>query len=374
MCSIINQKKIKSMKNVLNLLSVLLLVLIATPNSFADAGASQKNKCKNGKRYKAKVKVNGPGCSKVKEKDKSCSAVAYNESLYIDTDCNCHTSSNPTFATGANAQAYAGPDGLFTQTYKTNHCRRYKAGGESANIPLPLKKSNYEGRIESTSRASNVIFDYDNNSVKLINYFVKLVVDSDDQMNEFAVAQLRMDKIIGEDIDSVDVLENIFHVQMSLKEGKLVIRGNHISLNQFTYTNNGYQTVYELSIPEMIIPLDIDINPEMDLEISFGSDVGNILDGDSEIEIKDTRITTSINSIDGTINCVIVSDLNSNAKLRVRDLSGNQIFYEQNIQLVSGQPVTFVIPNIALFNKGNIFGVFVEDDKGNLITNCVVRP
>lgn len=68
----------------------------------------------------------------------------------------------------------------------------------------------------------------------------------------------------------------------------------------------------------------------MDLEIGFGSDVGNVLDGESEIEVKDTRISTSINAADGTINCFIESDLNSNAKLRVRDITGNQVYFEQN--------------------------------------------
>lgn len=289
------------MKIIFNIMVVCLFTIGLPSLSYADADAPAKNKCRSGKRYKTKVKVNGPGCKKEKYGGNDCAGKTSEAELLRPSESNCTctgSESVPGYVQSAYAYAHAGSDNVTANSYKTTKCSGYKAGG---NILLDRKViSDFNGAVYANSRFAEIDYDYNNNQITLKNFSGLLSINSLDYLNEFAIIQLRVD-VVTEDANGEDVLTNILFSQASFKNGRLVIIGNGFDYSDFSNSNLQNGNEYTMNQNQKILNLTTNLNEDMVIQVSISTDVGNIMDGDSEIERSSVKLSTSL-GMDNLIN------------------------------------------------------------------------
>ncbi len=361
------------MKKLIKLVFIGLLALSLPSLAFADASASAKNKCKNGKRYKSKAKVNGPnGCKRDKFVDKNCSSATSEAWLYRQSESNCTCVGYdwaPGRVKGSDAYAHASAAHVTAYSSKTGACSGYKAGGV---VNYDRKQSSkFEGIVKSETGFSQMSFDYVNNSISLSNFKSLLEINSEDFVNEYSIVQVSVD-IVTEDENGDDVLRNIFFSQATFKDGRLVFLGDLFKLSDFNTTTLQYGRKYELNLDQKMINLNTDIDESMVIEVTINTDAGNILDGDSEIEKSSVAFDASVNVIDNNVLVKLNSTQDLMANLEVRDMNGVKVHEINTIDLVSGIQKNIDIDKSVLMNRGSYFVLILRLSNGQVVTDNIM--
>ncbi len=168
----------KSKKN-LSVVFLILSMFMFQDLAFADAETHVWNKCKNSRRNKLKIKVNGPGSGCPKEKIKEKLACTQTSGLEVvenfrmedgvgNPTCTCTPSS--TSFHGAWAKAQVGPNLEFSDSWKTNSCKHFKAGGRINEAKLekgfympallPPPPPLVDGGVQATLQSGSHTYNY----------------------------------------------------------------------------------------------------------------------------------------------------------------------------------------------------------------------
>lgn len=361
------------MKKLIKIVFIGFLTMSLPSVAFADGSASAKNKCKNGKRYKSKAKVNGPsGCKRERYKDKDCSSATSEAMLYrqSETNCTCIGSEwTPGGILGSYAYGHASAAAVTSTSWKTGACSGYKAGG---SLLFDRKQSSrFEGIVKSETGFSQMSFDYVNNTISLSNFKSLLEINSDDFVNEYSIVQVSVD-IVTEDANGDDVLSNIFFSQATFKDGRLLFLGDLFKLDDFNSTALINGRKYELNLDQKLITLNTDIDESMVIEVTINTDAGNILDGDSEIEKSSVTFDASVNVISNNVLVKLNSTQDLIANLEVRDMNGVKVHEINTIDLVSDVQKNIDIDKSVLMNRGSYFVLIVRLSNGQVVTDNIM--
>jgi hypothetical protein len=353
-------------------LSIVLMItaLVISNQALADSHASARNKCKNGKRYKTKVKVNGPnGCAREVYKDNNCSSSESEAVLYRDPSCVCQGSTwSPVYTEGAYAYALANGNGLTSISYKTTACNGWKAGGNlfNQNIATPYPRPEGKTKVELSSK--ELVYNYEANTIQLKTLKGELSTQSTDLLNEFGLFQITISLIdpVKSDVDKV--IETLYFAQVSLKDGKLFFTGsnNFLTSSDFDYKNNGSGLSYTLKPGHRQIQLTKDITEDMLIEVTLTSDVGNLQDGRSEVEVVDTKLTTEINVVSNNIKVKIQSNKDTSGDIEVYDQQGFLLKRIQNTSIQNSIDFYTELDRTDFINKGQYFLVIFRESTGEI--------
>jgi hypothetical protein len=361
------------MKNLFKIVLLGFLTLSISPVSFADAGASAKNKCKNGKRYKSKAKVNGPNsCKREKYVDINCQYASSEAKLNRKSETNCTCIGyewTPGGVLGSHAKGYASSSQVYSSSWKTGACSGYKAGGA---VMFDRNQSpRFEGDVKSEIGFSEMTFDYVANSISLSRFNSLLEINSEDFANEYSILQVSVD-IVTEDANGDDVLSNIFFSQATFKDGRLVLLGDFFKLDDFIYKPLAHGCKYELNLDQKLINLNTDIEESMVIEVTINTDAGNILDGDSEIEKSSVTLDASVNAINNNLLVKINSAENLLANLDIRDMNGVKVHEINSIDLASGREKILDIDKSVLMDRGPYFVIILRLSNGQVVVDNII--
>lgn len=361
------------MKKLIKIVFIGFLTLSIPSVAFADGSASAKNKCKNGKRYKSKAKVNGPnGCKREKYKDNNCSSATSEANLYRQSEKNCTCIGyewTPGGVLGSHAYGHASAGQVTSTSWKTGACSGYKAGGL---VKFDRNQSSsFEGIVKSETGFSQMSFDYVNNSISLFNFKSLLEINSEDFVNEYSIVQVSVD-IVTEDENGDDVLRNIFFSQATFKDGRLVFLGDLFKLSDFNSTSLLNGRKYELNLDQKLINLNSNIDESMVIEVTINTDAGNILDGDSEIEKSSVSLYASVNVSNNNLLVKLNSTQDLMANLEVRDMNGFKVHEINSIDLVSGLQKNIDIDKSVVMNRGSYFILILRLSNGQVVTDNIM--
>lgn len=350
------------------------LLTISIPSiAFADAGASAKNKCRNGKRYKSKAKVNGPNsCQRERYVDKNCSSATSEAVLYRQSteNCTCIGSEwTPSAVTGAYAYAHASAAGITSTSYKTNSCSGYKAGG--APTFVSNKASKFEGAVRAESGFSDLTFDYDDNSITLSDFKSLLQINSEDFINEYSIVQISVD-VVKEDANGDDILSNILFAQATFKDGRIVFLGDVFNLSDFKMIQLENGIEYNLNSDQKTLNLGTDIDESMVIEVTINTDAGNILDGASEIERSSVTMDASFNVTNDNVLVKLNSNESLSGVLEIRDLYGVKLHDINSINLSNGIQSDLEISKSVFSKHGNYFILLLRLSNGQVVTADII--
>lgn len=363
------------MKKSIYLLSLILLI-IGTPNfSFAHATASAKNKCKNGKRYKAKAKVNGPnGCARTVLKDNNCSGVIAEGLLRRESKdaCKCIGYDwTPTSEIGAYAKGIANGSGVSVTSYKASQCSGYHAGGVGLNTPQATPISTFQGIVQSDLKINKIDYDYTNNTISFADLQGLLKINSEDFKNEYSIFTLSINIITYAGNSNHEKENTIFISQVSFINGKLQFYGNNGGFTEKDFTINALEhgQEYTLNSSNRVIKLDTDITEDMDIEVTVKSDCGNVLDGKSEIAHSKVLLKTTfdINTNDIYIN--ILSETSDLYEIEIRDLNGNTVKTINSVEVLENTLKLVTILKDELIAKGEYFLVVIKNKNNETETD-----
>lgn len=278
-------EKIFTMKRLLKI-SILLFTafFLFEGSAYAHATVKRKNKCKNGKHYYAKAKVNGPGifgtgCSKQKEKDWSCNASLAEVSNFIantgGSNCGCSDVGGQSNTLGATAKAECSASAFTEYCWKTSVCSGFSAGQDFTQ-PSPIYFGG-KGEVSNNFSSKDILFDYNKNTITFSNLNGYLATDSEDLANEKNSISISIASIV--EIDGVQTWNVLFQQVIYINNGRLYFEGTKEGLksSDFISTSFGKGMRYQIKEQNWTIQL-ADIDENTDIETSVTGDVFNLRD------------------------------------------------------------------------------------------------
>ena len=347
-------------------------------DAFSDADATARNKCRNGKRYKAKAKVNGPnGCARTVIRDNNCQGV--NTGLLVlyksPNNCDClGPDANLLNPVGSSSRAISQPGEVSTYAYKFGGCRRYRAGGEM-NMINDANFQNLNTGVESLTSFRDFTVDYNLGKLVLNNFGAKLKIESPDIVNEFSLFQIVVNAIkINE--NGVENISQLLTSEVYFQNGKVNFYGKNIfKLSDFEKVNlvNGYSLT--LQNTNFNIELGNPIDTSMIIEVSLKGDVGNILAGNSLLHQFDYTVVPSLNQETNHYQVIIDSEEDKSLKLIVKDLNAQNLLEIENIDIVAGERKIIILDdNLFLNSHDEIFLLQTESDDGYIQNSVIINP
>lgn len=344
------------------------LLLTFSINIFADGAARRKNRCRGGdKKYYALGKTKGGSpnnCGNASLNGNwSCSDQSADLKIRIEqenTPCLCagdHTNIQKKLA--VRSQAFAGANAQYSYddiyVFGCPFPNKWK-GGVSSNYyisPFNFPAVNYKSSTPPSENyhqgnkleCGELFFDYRNNTITLEKFYAELEKNTPDMANDLNTIIVQVSIVTGESSTGEEIENVIYNCKVTLFNDRLFVEdaSNNITIDDFKshpIGNNGI--AYKTKKKDKVINLGTDINEEMEINVSFFTDSGNLTDGTSsrfaanpevvEEEIKEMEKTQNIvfnvnqNPIVDYLNLTIaVRDLqspSSSEKLVIKDITG----------------------------------------------------
>lgn len=360
-----------------NFTKVLLILSLAIVYSYAYSGAdaSARNSCVNGKKYKAKAKVNGPnGCARTVIRENNCQEA--NTGLLIlykkTENCDClGPNANFLNPVGASARAISDENEVSDYAFKAGGCRRYRAGGEMNPIN-DMELNSFEGVVESNASFKDFHVDYSTGKLILNDFNAKLKIESNDFENEFSLFQIVINSIVTRVNGQEEIME-IYKSEVYFQNGKINLFGNKLLLES-DFERIRLEKGFELKFntKDLIIDLGSSLDPSLTIEVTLKGDVGNILTGNSELHQFDYTLLTSYNQETRSHLVILESETNKLLNLTIRAINGNILHYLSNINLIANERKVIVLDN-AIFQSSNdgMFLLQTQSSEG-YIRNSVI--
>jgi hypothetical protein len=324
---------------------VLMVITLIPEDVFADANAKRRNRCNSAwLRYIASACVNGKNCGKLKGDDKKCqhspifgaAKIEFKNYAKLD-NCQCQYNSAPgTNKLATWAYAESNDNRVHSSATKYTSCKRYKAGSNKIFQFQNAGEDESHNDILNKAEimADEEIYDYVNNSIHLSNFKGSLYIESFDYINEYAIinieiATLSVDELTGDTIRTI-----LTYAQAKFLNGQFVVIGNQsiFNVNDFDFIDNGVDGISaSFEFLNKLILLDSNITENMDIEISMTADVGNMEDGESEVEIDPVSLNVAYNMVNHNAEIDIVTDIQRSGMLRIRNASGNVLYTQNNV-------------------------------------------
>jgi hypothetical protein len=255
---------------------------------------------------------------------------------------------SPGLNTGAEAFAAVGPNREIAQALVLTGCRRFRAGSNKllSDDLNSLDTNNYGVAIlnKATIQSTTEVYDYHNNNYTLNNFNGDLRISASDLLNRYAIIRMEIVKI-NTDANGVETDQILASSQAKIINGHFVVNqeGTIFSQSDFTLTQSAGEIHATFSFESKTINLNYDITEEMDIEVRMIADAGNIEDGESEVETDPvSMIVSAINNTQA--NFQLLSDIERNGTLTVRNASGAILWSQSNITLARNQISEFTFP------------------------------
>lgn len=331
---------------------LLVLILLSALDVFADAEARRRNRCgANDRKYIIRhVRVNGPGpgCPRQVEEDKNCQQRGVEERVenFVIGNCGCTMVFSPGVTNGAVAWAISNPNRLGQFSNVMTSCRGFRAGSDmlySSNTNTP---DAYSIAIinKATLQATTEVYDYQNNQYTINGFNGELHISAPNLFNHFAIIRVEIVKI-NTDINGNETDEILASSQAKIINGQFIAptQGSFFSQNDFTITQSSDEIHASFSFESKTINLNYDITENMDIEVRFIGDAGNLENGESEVEVDPVTLTVSSANSQATFQ--LLSDVARNGTLSVRNATGTLLWSQSGISLSPNDPSQFTYTN-----------------------------
>lgn len=347
---------------------VVLIGLTLIPvDSLADAKAKRKNKCRNSdKRYYIDVCVNGKSCAIKPYSGWSCidDKMEKDVSNFVDSDCKCdwYAGSGLTTAATARAKSTSTYVGSLAQRFTT--CKRFKAGSRVESNQMDNSIEFHQSILNQAKlEAGSETYNYINNTITLNNFGGSLKIDAIDNLNEYAIFNFEIVRITLDALGN-EVVEIISYAQAKMMNGQFYVTGdaNVFSTSDFIFTNSGGILNADFLFAAKTIALNVDIAEEDEIEIRLTSDVGNIEDGPSEVDIDPVMIQSAFNLTSKDADITLTSNMDRTGTLTIRDAFGNVVLTQNNVGILVSEPKVISIPTGTFARTSYYVAMFVTTD------------
>lgn len=344
---------------------------------YSDADASVRNKCRNGKRYKAKAKVNGPnGCIRTVVRDNNCSGVDTDLLRLFKSpdDCTClGPDANIYNPVGAAARAISKPGEVSEYAFKFGGCRKYRAGGYTTPVD-DSEFQNTDTGVESFASFRDYKVDYEHGYLTLSDFKAKLKIQSRDFENEFALFQILVNEIKHDSLGN-EIYKEIVRTEVYIQNGKLYIYGKNIFRN-LDFEKHSSEYYYEAIFNNSDLQIDLSnpIDTSMNIEVSLRGDVGNILAGESDLREFDYKVLPSFNVVNNVYQIQIDSEFDQILNLTVKDLNSTNTLVINHIYIVGGERKLIVLDENFIKNSSSqILLLQTESRDGQIMNNVILK-
>lgn len=160
----------------------------------------------------------------------------------------------------------------------------------------------------------------------------------------FAIIRVEIVKI-NTDINGNETDEILASSQAKIINGQFIAptQGSFFSQNDFTITQSSDEIHASFSFESKTINLNYDITENMDIEVRFIGDAGNLENGESEVEVDPVTLTVSSANSQATFQ--LLSDVARNGTLSVRNATGTLLWSQSGISLSPNDPIQFTYTN-----------------------------
>lgn len=182
--------------------------------------------------------------------------------------------------------------------------------------------------------ADEEIYDYTNNSINLSNFKGSLYIESLDYINEYAIFNFEIVSLSIDEITSDTIRTVLKFAQAKIINGQFIVIGNQsvFNVNDFDFMDNGANGISaSFEFLNKLILFDSNITENMDIEISMTADVGNLEDGESEVDMSPVSLNVAYNMVSHNAEIDILTDIQRSGTLKIRNASGNILFTQNNV-------------------------------------------
>jgi hypothetical protein len=233
---------------------------------------------------------------------------------------------------GAIAYAVSGPNRLIESAGVFTSCRGYRAGSKEQHTPINNDSSDYKIDIinKAILQATTEIYDYQNNQFTINGFNGELHISAPNLFNHFAIIRVEIVKI-NTDINGNETDEILASSQAKIINGQFIAptQSSFFSQNDFTITQSSDEIHASFSFESKTINLNYDITENMDIEVRFIGDAGNLENGESEVEVDPVTLTVSSANSQATFQ--LLSDVARNGTLSVRNATGTLLWSQSGI-------------------------------------------